>query len=119
MLSAARCESAERVVSSQSNRVGVRLDGAPIKNVGGEMVSEGAMPGGVQVTPSGQLVALGVDHPTTGGYPMIACVASVDLHLLGQVRPGERVRIERITIEEARTLFLQREQRWAEGASYG
>jgi antagonist of KipI len=108
----------ERVVSNQSNRVGVRLDGSPVAAGSGEMTSEGAMPGGVQVTPSGQLIALGVDHPTTGGYPLIACVASVDVHLLGQVRPGERVRFERVTIEQARAAFLDRERRWSEQAEH-
>lgn len=101
-------------VSNQSNRVGIRLDGASIPAPSAaEMVSEGAFPGAVQLTPSGQPIVLCVDHPTTGGYPIIAATASVDLHLLGQLRPGDNVRFERTTIEQARQAFTQREHAWS------
>lgn len=101
-------------VSNQSNRVGLRLEGAAISGTdSGEMISEGAMPGAVQVPPAGRPIVLGVEHPTTGGYPIIACVASVDMHLLGQVRPGDRVRFERISITAARAAYLEREARWS------
>jgi antagonist of KipI len=101
-------------ISNQSNRVGIRLDGAaiPAPNAA-EMVSEGAFPGAIQLTPSGQPIVLCVDHPTTGGYPIIASVASVDLHLLGQLRPGDKVRFERTTLDHARRAFIQREHAWS------
>ncbi len=97
-------------VSIQSNRVGVRLDGPVITPaLTGSMASEGMMHGAVQVPPNGQPIILGVDHPTTGGYPILACIAAADLPLLGQLRPGDEVRLERISPEAARTLYLQSE----------
>ena len=73
------------------------------------MPSEGMMCGAVQVPPGGEPIILMVDHPTTGGYPVIACIATVDLPVLGQLRPGEDVRFERTTPEVARDLFRQHE----------
>ncbi len=95
-------------VSTQSNRVGVRLDGPVIApTAAGTMASEGMMHGAVQVPPTGQPIILGADHPTTGGYPIVACIAAADLPVLGQVRPGDQVRFQRISQEAARTLYLQ------------
>ena len=50
------------------------------------------MTGALQVPPNGLPILLGPDHPTTGGYPVIAVVCSEDLWLAGQLRPGEMVR---------------------------
>jgi antagonist of KipI len=50
------------------------------------------------------------DHPTTGGYPVIACVATVDLPILGQLRPGDLLRFERITQPEALEALRERER---------
>jgi allophanate hydrolase subunit 2 len=47
--------------------------------------------GAVQLPPDGYPIILGVDHPTTGGYPVIACIITVDVPLLGQLRPGDMV----------------------------
>lgn len=97
--------------SMQSDRAGLRLLGRIGPSAfGGRMVSEGMMPGAVQVPESGEPIILGVDHPTTGGYPVIACVAAVDLPVLGQIRPGEQVRFERITYAEARELYHAQER---------
>ena len=74
------------------------------------MPSEGMMPGAVQVPASGAPIVLMVDHPTTGGYPVIACVAAVDLPALGQVRPRQTLRFERVSLAEARALFAEQEQ---------
>lgn len=98
-------------VSEQSDRTGLRLNGqiGP-STFGGRMPSEGMMPGAVQVPASGAPIVLMVDHPTTGGYPVIACVAAVDLPVLGQVRPRETLRFERVSLAEARSLFTEQEQ---------
>jgi allophanate hydrolase subunit 2 len=48
--------------------------------------------GSLQVTHDGQPILLLADHPTTGGYPVIAVVVSADLELAAQLRPGEQVR---------------------------
>ena len=80
-------------VSSSSNRVGIRLEGPRLERaLGGELLSEGVVTGAIQVPPSGQPILLLHDHPTTGGYPVIAVVNSGDLWLAGQLVPSVRVR---------------------------
>ena len=69
------------------------MSGPPLaRSREGELPSEGMVPGCIQVPGDGQPIVLGMDHPTTGGYPVIAVVLSDDLPLLGQLRPGQRVR---------------------------
>ena len=81
------------LVSSSSNRVGVRLEGSPLERArDGELLSEGLVTGALQVPRSGQPILLLPDHPTTGGYPVIATVRSDDLRLAGQLAPRQRVR---------------------------
>jgi allophanate hydrolase subunit 2 len=80
-------------VGPASNRVGIRLDGPPVPRLDrGELLSEGLVTGAIQVPPSGHPVLLGPDHPTTGGYPVLAVVSSSDLPLAGQLSPGATVR---------------------------
>ena len=80
-------------VSPRSNRIGVRLDGLPLpRQREGELPSEGIPLGALQVPPGGQPIVHLADHPTTGGYPVIAVVHSADLWMLAQARPGTRVR---------------------------
>lgn len=80
-------------LSALSNRVGSRLVGAPVPQLSGaELESEGMVLGAVQVPPDGQPVVLLADHPTTGGYPVIAVIDSGDLAMLAQARPGSAVR---------------------------
>ena len=82
-------------VSSSSNRVGVRLEGRSLERARpGELLSEGLVTGAIQVPPSGRPILLLNDHPTTGGYPVIAVVCSDDLWLAGQLAPWMRVRFE-------------------------
>jgi biotin-dependent carboxylase-like uncharacterized protein len=82
-------------VSPTSNRIGVRLQGSPLaRRRPGELESEGIVLGAVQVPPDGQPVVLLADHPTTGGYPVIAVVDAADLAALAQARPGAAVRFE-------------------------
>lgn len=77
-----------------ASRVGVRLVGAALPRVvERELPSEGLIRGAVQVPPSGELVVMAADHPTTGGYPVVAVVHPDDLATLVRRRPGESVRI--------------------------
>lgn len=79
------------VVCSASNRVGVRLRGPALIPVDrSELASEGLVTGALQVPPSGEPILMLADHPTTGGYPVLAVVVDEDLPLIGQLRPGER-----------------------------
>jgi len=103
------CGNAFRV-SEQSNRMGIRLEGPPISlDASREMITEGVSLGAIQVTPSGQPIILFVEQQTTGGYPKIANVISADLHSLGQLRPRDEIRFERIELSEARSLLIQQE----------
>jgi biotin-dependent carboxylase-like uncharacterized protein len=89
-------------VSDQSNRVGVRLIEG---NISGELPSsvssEGTLSGYIQVPPSGEPIILGVDGPTTGGYPVIACVIEADLHVLAQCEIREQIRFRWVSLEDA------------------
>ena len=76
-------------VTGDVSRVGARLRGPALpRRVGGELASEGLVPGSVQVPGDGQPIVMLRDHPTTGGYPVIAVVDPDDLADLAQARPG-------------------------------
>jgi biotin-dependent carboxylase-like uncharacterized protein len=80
-------------VTPASNRVGLRLDGPPLERARtGELLSEGLVPGAIQVPAGGQPILLLADHPTTGGYPVIAVVVEADLRIAAQLRPGQQLR---------------------------
>jgi biotin-dependent carboxylase-like uncharacterized protein len=77
-------------VTSDSNRVGLRLQGeALVRSRTDELPSEGLVRGALQVPPSGQPVLFLADHPVTGGYPVIAYVVDADVDRCGQLRPGQ------------------------------
>ncbi len=85
------------VVTGESNRVGMRLDGSALeRSREGELPSEGMVCGALQVPPSGQPTLFLNDHPVTGGYPVIAVVLSADLPLAAQARPGQRLRFRAV-----------------------
>jgi biotin-dependent carboxylase-like uncharacterized protein len=93
-------------VDSKSNRAGIRLDGGSLcGSIPGRIESVATLPGYVQVPPDGNPIVLGVDGPTTGGYPVIACVIERDVSRLGQLSPNDRVEFEWITHEQARALY--------------
>jgi antagonist of KipI len=94
-----------------SSRMGVRLRGNPIPGPTGHMITEGVSLGAVQIPPDGQPLILFVEHQTTGGYPKPANVISADLWRVGQLRPHQSIRFERVTMEEARDL-LRRQEEW-------
>lgn len=81
-------------VGAASDRVGMRLVGAPLARArDGELRSEGMVPGALQVPPSGHPTLLLADHPVTGGYPVVGVVVSADVDRAAQVRPGQRLRL--------------------------
>jgi biotin-dependent carboxylase-like uncharacterized protein len=83
-------------VSPDSDRVGLRLLGDPLPLARtDELASEGMVLGAVQVPPDGRPVVFLADHPTTGGYPVVAVVHEADLWQCAQLRPGESVRFTR------------------------
>lgn len=83
-------------LSAASDRIGLRLDGPALeRSVLAELPSEPVVRGSIQVTPAGQPVVFGPDHPVTGGYPVIAVVVDSHTDRLAQVRPGDSVRLHR------------------------
>jgi antagonist of KipI len=97
-------------VTAKADRMGVRLAGPAVGRRGGaELVSTTVVPGTVQVPPDGQPIVLLADAQTIGGYPQIAHVASVDLPLMAQLRPGDTVRFTEVPLAAAHELILTRE----------
>lgn len=97
-------------VTAKADRMGVRLAGPAVGRSGGaELVSATVVPGTVQVPPDGQPIVLLADAQTIGGYPQIAHVASVDLPLVAQLRPGDTVRFTEVPLAAAHELVLTRE----------
>jgi biotin-dependent carboxylase-like uncharacterized protein len=82
-------------VGAESDRVGVRLSGALAlrRSRPGELASEGLVLGAVQVPPDGQPIVMLADHPTTGGYPVIAVVDDASLGAIVQAAPGTVLRL--------------------------
>ncbi|WP_436698422.1 biotin-dependent carboxyltransferase family protein [Nocardioides sp. BYT-33-1] len=81
-------------VGAASDRVGLRLEGVALTPAvsRGELPSEGALRGAIQVPPGGGPVVFGPDHPVTGGYPVVGVVVDADTDRLAQLRPGDAVR---------------------------
>lgn len=98
-------------VAEECNRMGIRLRGPAIPSPAGGMLTEGVAMGAIQAPPDGQPIVLFVEHQTTGGYPKPANVISADFWRLGQLRPRDEARFERIGIERALEL-LQRQEQW-------
>jgi antagonist of KipI len=97
-------------VLPKSDRMGLRLEGARIDLLETrEMRSEPVTFGSIQIPPEGQPIVLMADCQTIGGYPRIAEVVTVDLPLLAQLRPGDKVQFVPVSIEEAQTLFIDAE----------
>lgn len=98
-------------VGSKSDRMGYRLEGPGLYLEKEEdMISEAVALGTVQVPSNGQPIILLADRQTTGGYPKIGQIASVDIPLMAQMKPGEKVRFQEISHDEAQQLYLERER---------
>lgn len=100
-------------VSPDSERMGYRLTGTPLlMSKPRQLLSEATTFGTVQVPAGGQPIILMADRQTTGGYPKMAYVATVDLPLLAQLAPGDALKFEAITLERAQELDAARERAW-------
>ena len=103
---------AEYTVTQRSDRMGCLLAGPPIKHkTGPDIISDATAFGSIQVPGSGQPIILMADRQTIGGYVKIATVTTVDLPLIAQALPGNRIRFKAIGIEEAQALLVEREKR--------
>jgi antagonist of KipI len=103
-------------VTTQSDRMGYRLQGQALERMTNqEMVSEAVTFGTIQVPKNGQPIVLMADCQTTGGYPRIAQVIRIDLPILAQARPGDLIQFQKISWQETQRLYVEREQqlkRW-------
>jgi antagonist of KipI len=102
-------------VGSDSDRMGLRLGGPSLDlDRPLEPVSAGVATGTLQLPPDGVPILLMADRQTTGGYPRLGELASVDLPRAGQLRPGDLLRFRLITLEEAQDQSLERAARLAQ-----
>ncbi|HZP92922.1 MAG TPA: hypothetical protein VFB20_08580, partial [Burkholderiales bacterium] len=107
----ARCLASEYRLSAASDRMGYRLEGAPLELAAhADAVPEAVAFGTIQLPPDGNPIVLMADRQVTGGYPRLGEVASVDLPLLAQLKPGDRLRFEKIALTEAQRLLHLQEQ---------
>lgn len=98
-------------VTSQSDRMGIRLKGPFIErrqDVEESIISEGLLPGAIQVPGNGNPIII-LNELVTGGYTKIASVISTDLLKVAQLKPGDSVRFMPVSIEEAHTLLKEQE----------
>jgi antagonist of KipI len=101
-------------ITPQSDRMGYRLDGAPLQHAGSADILSDATPfGTLQVPASGQPILLMADRQTTGGYPKIATVITADLALAGQLGPGDWLEFEACDRQVAMDA-LRAQERWLE-----
>jgi len=98
-------------VSSDSDRMGVRLDGPKLERMDNlDLISEAVAPGTIQVPPSGKPILLLRDCQTIGGYPKIGHVITVDLGIAAQLRAGDHVHFSEVWLTDAHRLLLDRER---------
>lgn len=99
-------------VLPNSDRMGLRLslpqEQAFVRSTEKQVISRAVMPGTVQLPPDGQPIVLLADSQTTGGYPVIAHLSSMDLSRAAQLRPNDQIIFEEITLEEAQKLYIER-----------
>ena len=94
-------------VTAQRDRMAMVLGGVTLPALGGhDIVSDGTVPGSVQVPGSGQPLVLLAESQTTGGYPKIATIASVDLARLAQMPVGAPLRFVAIARDEGEVLWI-------------
>ncbi|MCX8117983.1 MAG: biotin-dependent carboxyltransferase family protein [Desulfobacterota bacterium] len=96
-------------VSPQSDRIGLRLLGPSIErrpDVEESIISEGLLPGAIQVPGDGRPIII-LNELVTGGYTKIATLLSVDLTRVAQLKPGDRVRFQPVSLDEAHRLLRE------------
>lgn len=97
-------------ITPEADRMGYRLAGpALMRNEETELLSSAVTFGTVQVPAGGQPIVLMADHQTTGGYPRLAQVISVDWPVLAQAAPGQQLRFREVSVAEAQALYAARE----------
>lgn len=101
----------EYTISKDSDRMGFRLEGPEIKAKKHDIITDGLIPGAIQIPANGKPIVMHKDAQTTGGYAKIATCISADLSLLSQLKPGDRVKFKAVTIEEAHKILAEMEEK--------
>ena len=102
-------------ITAHSDRMGYRLTGPKVEAVGGyDILSDGIVNGSIQISGTGEPIVMMADRQTTGGYAKIAAIINVDIPLFAQLRPGQKVRFERCTVQEAQDLIRESDRKWKE-----
>ncbi|HWJ77902.1 MAG TPA: biotin-dependent carboxyltransferase family protein [Niallia sp.] len=97
-------------ISPNSDRMGYRLNGNKLSlHSKKELLSEGVSLGTIQLPSDGNPIVLMADRQTTGGYAKIAYIASVDLSIMAQKKPGDSIQFKKIALEEAQKEWIERE----------
>jgi len=100
-------------IANRSDRMGIKLEGSAFAITSdGQMPSVPVFPGIIQCTEDGSLYVMSVDCGTTGGYPRVAKIARIDCHLLGQLRPGNRLRLIHRTDDDAARELHEKHAYW-------
>jgi antagonist of KipI len=100
------------MITKESDRMGYRLKGEKLsKQIKEQLISSAVSFGTLQLLPDGQVIILMADHQTTGGYPRIAHVISADRSALTQLRPGETLSFEIVSLAVAEEAYLA-QVRW-------
>lgn len=103
------------VITASSDRMGYRLTGPAVKSRGGyDILSDGIVNGSIQISGTGEPIVMMADRQTTGGYAKIASIINVDIPLFAQLRPGQEVRFEKCSVQEAQALIREADERWKE-----
>ncbi len=97
-------------ITAESDRMGYRIAGPSLSLTShADMVSSGVTAGTIQLPPGGAPIVLLADRQTTGGYPRLGDVIAVDLPLLAQLLPGDRVSFAAVSLDQAHALLRRRE----------
>lgn len=107
---AAALTAGEYRVGAASDRMGYRLEGAPLEQEGPELLSAAVPAGAIQVPPSGEPIILMADRPTSGGYPRIGTVITADIPVVAQRAPADPIEFETCSREAALRALIRQER---------
>lgn len=96
----------EYEVTNEADRMGYRLSGTVLEHkAGADIISDGINLGSIQIPGHGMPIVMMADRQTTGGYTKMATVISTDIHIMAQLKPGDKVSFEKIDVYEAHRAF--------------
>ena len=94
-------------VTPEFDRMGCRLEGAAVAHKeSGDIISDGIAFGAIQIPSAGKPIIMLADRQTTGGYTKIANVITADFRIIGQLKAGDKVRFEKVSIAHAQDALL-------------